>query len=224
MSKSMASHPRTKKVVLQEQKKVMGYDTDFPACGIYICTSENHRDMWKGWKDAGWPIFSSWIDDKDVTAERRIYEARVSKALVLWYPDDAVPFEFLYEVGAALAVGHDVIFTGNATSHPLAAHHGVISIGDLEGAMMYANEVISKSSEERRTWFETYAGYQFRSDTRLSNAEEADVVAIWSTPEMAQKAIVLPWPNGAELAAKICEHIDASMIAGYIKGGGSSDS
>jgi alpha-amylase/alpha-mannosidase (GH57 family) len=161
MSKSMASKTRTKKVVLQEQKKVMAYDTDYPSCSIYICTSENHRDMWKGWKDAGWPIFSSWIDDKEVTAERRIYEARVSKALVLWYPDEAVPFEVLYEVGA---------------------------------------------------------------DTRLSNAEEADVVAIWSTPEMAQKAIVLPWPNGAELAARICEHIDASMIAGYIKGGGSSDS
>lgn len=218
MSKSMASSSRTKKMVLQEQKKVMAYDTDYSRCGIYICTSENHRDMWKGWKDAGWPIFSSWLDDEEITAERRIYEARVSKALVLWYPEDAIPFEFLYEVGAALAAGREVIFTGSATSHPLAAHHGVTSIEDLEGAMKYANEIINEGLEERRTWFSTYAGYQFRLDTRVSNAAEADIIAVWSTPEMSQKAIVLPWPNGAELAAKICEHIDASMIEGYMKG------
>lgn len=194
-------------------------DTDYPICSIYVCSSKNYRKMWKSWKNAGWSIHSSWITDKETTAEQRIYEARVSKALILWYPGtDDPPHEYMYEVGAAIAGGRDVIFAEGATSHPLASHHAIECIEKLEDAMAYAHGIIDECLEIRKTWIETYCGHQFRCNTRNSNSEEADVIGIWATPEMRQSQIILPWPSGAEFAAKICGHIDAAMVAGYLKG------
>lgn len=194
-------------------------DLDYPLNSIYVCSSEQHQTFWLACKVNEFPIASSWLEDAETTAERRIYEARVSRIFIFYYIDEADrPDHLLYEVGAAITAGRRIIFTGKAIDHELALHHGVESISDFTDALTEAYHDVQEYRDEHESRINTYAQVSYRCGTQPTSPSEADLISIHSTPDNEQSAILLPYPAGFELANKICRHIDDAMIAAFTKG------
>lgn len=86
-------------------------------CGIYVASRASAPErpaMWRGLRDAGWPIVSTWIDEADEGQtgsftelwERIEREIRGSCGLVIYAEPEDFPLKGAYiEVGIALGAG-----------------------------------------------------------------------------------------------------------------------
>lgn len=115
--------------------------------GIYTASKVKHAAIWRGYRDSGFPINSTWIDearDKESPSLpdlwiRCVVEAAGAGAVVLYVePGDHLKGA-LVEVGAALACGVPVLVVGEVDQswvhHPLVCRYA-----DLDLAMQHARE------------------------------------------------------------------------------------
>lgn len=112
----------------------------------YVSSKTKHADLWKDFRSKGVSIISSWIDEagpgetKDFgeLAERCLLEVSKADKLVLYAKPDEILKGTLIEVGAALALGKQVIFVGDSKllniSRAFCAHRLWIDVSSFEEA------------------------------------------------------------------------------------------
>lgn len=125
--------------------------------GIYVASRASVPEraaMWRGFRECGFPIISSWIDEDgpgqtasmvDLWA-RIVREVSAAKALVLFVGADDLPLKGAYvEVGIALATSIPVLvvcaYPLDRSYRPLgswAAHPRVTFYADVDAAMQAA--------------------------------------------------------------------------------------
>ena len=123
-----------------------------PGSGIYVASKVKFAHVWRAYKEAGFPINSSWID-MDSTGDPDFFltlwdlcieQASTCAALVLYAPDDSVLKGALVEVGAALAQNKPVIVVGDSDGLKSVKHHRNIRVlTDLDEAMYLAKTYCS---------------------------------------------------------------------------------
>ncbi len=105
--------------------------------GIYIASTVELGPRWVEYKEAGWPIVSSWIYEADAGQvenwadlwRRCVDESKCADGLILIAEGTHRPTGSMIEVGAALAsnvpvaIVGDPKFMGSARNHP-----GVIGV------------------------------------------------------------------------------------------------
>lgn len=117
--------------------------------GVYVASRSRHGAMWRSYRDDGYPIVSTWINEsgEDETSDwpdlwaRCIDEARTAAACILYAPaEDGELKGALVEVGAALAGGRAVYFVGDATARRYSwiAHPNTVQCDSLDEALALA--------------------------------------------------------------------------------------
>jgi len=188
------------------------YDIDYSLPSVYICSHSSHRENWIKIRESGVAISSSWLDDPEVSAEKRLYEASYSQILIFYLEEDELIPESFYEVGAALAHGRVVIFCDEDNAEIELANHPKVQVMSVESALNLAREHQAETEAKRVSRIETYCKLSYRNGTRECEPEEADLISISSTKANIQSAILLPYPAAMEFASKICNHIDDGMV------------
>jgi hypothetical protein len=126
----------------------MGKDSERTR-GVYVASRSKHGATWRRWRDDGFPIASTWIDEsgEGETSDwsdlwsRCVNEARTADACVLYAPlDDGELKGALIEVGGALAAGRPVYFVGDGTARRYSwlAHPNVVQCDEIEEAFALA--------------------------------------------------------------------------------------
>lgn len=119
--------------------------------GIYVASKVKHAPLWRQYRNQGYPIIASWIDqdapgvitDWAVFWDRLVKEASTCRALVAYRADDTEVWKgALVEIGSALAHGIPVFIAGKLPEghswleHPLVElYHG------LDRAMELAHDL-----------------------------------------------------------------------------------
>lgn len=126
----------TKKNLPKDVAKALQEFVGNKGSGIYVASKTKHALMWRQFRDAGYPIVSTWIDEAGVGETkcfadlwvRCINEASNCQALVLYREPDEVLKGAWTKMGAALTAGRPVHVIGDMTgiscvNHPLVIHY-----------------------------------------------------------------------------------------------------
>jgi len=101
--------------------------------GIYVASKTKHAHIWKSFRDKGFPIISTWIDEagegetKDLSDlwVRCVQEAADCSLLIAYIEDGEVFKGGYIEIGVALGNGKPVYLIGNFPgtfmNHPLVS-------------------------------------------------------------------------------------------------------
>lgn len=190
-------------------------DFDYQIPDIYICSTRANREYFAQLKE-GFPINSTWLEEAEVSADRRLYEATMSRALIFYYKDEEPPLEYLYEVGAALAAKREVIFCADARNHELALNVNAKCVETIEEALLLASELVGSLVEETKEPLTTYAFIGYHYGSQPAHPADADLISISAHSEAsANDSILLPYPAGYDWAQKICKHIDEAYLRGW---------
>lgn len=124
--------------------------TEFP--GFYVASEAFHGPMWRAFKDAGYPITSTWIHESGVGETddfadlwtRCIKEAAGSRCLLVYRLAGEQLKGGFVEVGAALAAGKKVVAVGcddqSFVNHPNVVKHTNLAAG------LYAAKKLSQEA------------------------------------------------------------------------------
>jgi hypothetical protein len=92
--------------------------------GIYVASRTRHAPLWLQFKQQGWPIISTWLDEAGAgqTSDwadlwrRCIDEAKRAAVTILYAEPEDILKGALIEAGAALATGNVLIVVGRSPS------------------------------------------------------------------------------------------------------------
>lgn len=103
--------------------------------GIYIASKTKHAPKWRAYREAGFPVISTWIDEAEEGQSdsftdlwlRCVREASACAVLIVYREPDEIWTGALVEVGCALGNNRLVLGAGNwedfkvnsFTNHPL---------------------------------------------------------------------------------------------------------
>jgi hypothetical protein len=119
--------------VQEERGAVPMRVTSYSTKRVYGASKTRHAPMWRGLRDAGWNIISTWIDEAGDGQSlwpdlwtRCIFEAASADALILYAEEGDVLKGAFVEAGAALSAGVPVYVVNPQPSwsfvhHPLVA-------------------------------------------------------------------------------------------------------
>lgn len=116
---------------------------------IYVASKVRHAHIWKTYRDMGYPINSTWIDESGPGESdlpnlwhQCIKQAKSADVLVAYVePGDVLKGAYI-EIGAALAVGTTIIAVGFDPSISFLRHRSVIVVHVLDDAMRIAKEFV----------------------------------------------------------------------------------
>lgn len=116
--------------------------------GVYIASRAVHAPKWRGLRERGLPVASTWIDeagsgetrDWSDLAARCIREAVGCRALLLYMERGELLKGALMETGAALGAGRPVVFVGPEDHHHTLVrnHPGVVHARDMHDGICRA--------------------------------------------------------------------------------------
>ena len=114
---------------------------------IYTASKTKHAAIWRRYREQGWPIISTWIDEAGVGEtlcfndlwKRCIKEASAADVTIVYREGEDVLKGAFIEIGAALASGKLVFFVGDPVGCGSFAHYyGVTLFSDLDDAFRRA--------------------------------------------------------------------------------------
>jgi hypothetical protein len=79
---------------------------------IYISSRVKHAELWRAYRDAGWPIISTWINQAGPTPHWLNIQSEIAQCqvLLLYVVENDFPLKgALVEVGMALALNKTVV-------------------------------------------------------------------------------------------------------------------
>jgi hypothetical protein len=178
--------------------------------GIYVVSKVRHAEVWKGLRDRGFPIMSSWIDDGleheidfSEAWPRYLSEAGQATYAIVFATEGEVLKGGLLEAGAALANGAHVFVVGDVPQlrtvryHPrlkpaTSIQHATSMIADMVGV-----RIGSRLQGDIAHWVERVFG-----STCLFDMEERGKRVAEESIELFQ-ALGLP----REMLDKIVDHV-----------------
>lgn len=144
---------------------------------IYVISKVRHAAMWKQYRERGYPIISSWIDDGLETEidfseawPRYLSEASQAKFAILYVEPGEVLKGGLFEAGAALGNGAIAFCVGEVeAARTLRQHPNLRKAFTLQHAFAQINELTSvqlgsKMQSECAAWVTRTYGAEYLFD------------------------------------------------------------
>jgi len=121
---------------------------------IYVASKTKHAGKWLAYRDGGYPINSTWIDEagpgetQDFTDlwTRCCLEVNSAKVLVAYREKGEVLKGAFIEIGVALSKPKMVLLAGDWEGFSFAAHPVVRNMVTLNEAMAVASRICKTSS------------------------------------------------------------------------------
>lgn len=125
---------------------------------IYIASKTKHAKRWIEYRDKGYPIISTWIDEAEKGASksmsdlwcRCVEESSRADILIAYAEPGEILKGALVEIGASLASGKRVLAVGLDQSMTVLNHPQVLRVADIDNAFKFALDIINSSQLGRR--------------------------------------------------------------------------
>jgi hypothetical protein len=123
--------------------------------GIYIASKTKHAKVWKAYRDAGFPLASTWIDEagKGETENfadlwmRCVWEATNCAVLIAYREKDEVLKGAMIEIGCAIASGRLVLLCGDWEGFSFTAHPLVKIVENINNAFAIGTRATMKFAQ-----------------------------------------------------------------------------
>lgn len=121
---------------------------------IYVASKVHHVKKWLSYRDAGYPINSTWLDEAGPgqTTDfsdlwiRCCMEAKAAGVLVAYRERDEILKGAMIEIGVALSFPKPVILAGDWEKMTFLHHPTVKHVPSLNEAMALANRILKNTS------------------------------------------------------------------------------